>query len=101
MVASRSLFDSEPFTRGKTDFTMKTLPAVAVALAVGLLPLIAEDKPQAAHKPDEAVAHVNNQTLTWGELAKAVAALKKQFTSYGRNVTDEQLPPLRYDVLQQ
>ena len=80
---------------------MKTLPAVAIALAVGLLPLIAEDKPQAAHKPDEAVAHVNNRTLTWGELAKAVAALKKQFTSYGRNVTDEQLPLLRYDVLQQ
>jgi parvulin-like peptidyl-prolyl isomerase len=80
---------------------MKTLPAVAIALAVGLLPLMAEDKPQAAHKPDEAVAHVNNQTLTWGELDKAVAALKKQFTAYGRNVTDEQVPLLRYDVLQQ
>lgn len=79
---------------------------LSVALAVTLLPMMAHaQKPEgttpAAHKPEDAAARVNGHALTWGELDKAVAALKKQFTAYGRTVTDEQVPLLRYDVLQQ
>lgn len=78
---------------------MKILSAVGIAFVATLLPVMAQEK--SGHKPEDAAARVNGQSLTWGEMDKAVAALRKQFTAYGRTVTDEQEPLLRYDVLQQ
>jgi peptidyl-prolyl cis-trans isomerase C len=79
---------------------MKTFQAVATALALSALPLLAQDKPN-PQETDKPVARVNGRAIAQSELDRAVAALKKQFAAYGRNVSDEQTPQMRYDLLQQ
>lgn len=83
---------------------MKRFQVVAAILAISASALAAPEpaKPAAAApKPEDTVARVNGHALLRTDLDKAVVALKKQFTAYGRQISEEQMPLLRYDVLQQ
>ena len=75
---------------------------IAVALGASAFNAGAQtNPPPATHKPEDFVARVGDHAIKWQELDTAVAGLSKQFASYGRSVSDGQLPAMRYDVLQQ
>src|SRR5438094_144866 len=75
---------------------------IAVALGASAFSAGAQtNPPPATHKPEDVVARVGDHAIKWQELDTAVAGLSKQFASYGRSVSDGQLPAMRYDVLQQ
>jgi peptidyl-prolyl cis-trans isomerase C len=90
---------------------MKAFVVIAAAVVFAGLAVGAEDKPAASpapktvapteQKPGDIVARVGDHAITRAELDTTTSAMVKQFTAYGRPLTDAQMPLLRYDVLQQ